>query len=220
MRAMYKIQRLGPEERGMTLVELLVATMILGIVMIVVTSAFASIERGIVAQNNLSTTLDQGRLALEQLDRELRSGNVLYDPAKENAVGGITSCTGCVAGYTLRLYTQSNADTSASYHCELWKIDTNQQLLVRTWTPLAATGSSPTEWRLVATGVVNRTLGTTAFALDPDTLKASRTLNITLSMNNDYTHHPTQTETLQEALTGRDTSYGFPTNVCSTVPSG
>ena len=204
----------------MTLVELLVATMILGIVMIVVSSVFASIERSIVLQNNLSTTLDQGRLAVEQLDRELRSGNVLYDPSLENAVGGITSCTGCVAGYTLRIYTQSNADTSAGYRCELWKIDTNEQLLVRTWAPDDPTGPSTTNWRLAATGVVNRTLSTTAFALDPDTLKASRTLNVTLSLNSDYSHHPTQTETLQAALTGRNTSYGFPSNVCSTVPSG
>lgn len=202
----------------MTLVELLVATMILGIVMIVVSSVFASVERSIVLQNNLNTTLDQGRLALQQLDRELRSGNVLYDPAQENV--GTPSCTGCVASYTLRIYTQSNADTSAGYHCELWKIDTNEQLLVRTWAPNDPTGPATTDWRVLATGVVNRTVGAIAFALDPDTLKGSRTLNVTLSLNSDYTHHPTQTETLQEAITGRDTSYGFPSNVCATVPSG
>lgn len=217
-KATHELRLRGTDQRGMTLVELMVATMILGIVMIVVSSVFASIERSIVLQNNLSTTLDQGRLALEQLDRELRSGNVLYDPATENA--GTTSCSGCIAGFTLRIYTQSNASTSAGYRCELWKIDTSEQLLVRTWAPDDPTGPSTTDWRIVATGVVNRTLSTTAFVLDPDTLKASRTVNITLSMNSDYSHHPSQTETLQAALTGRDTSYGFPSNVCSVVPSG
>jgi len=202
----------------MTLVELMVATMILGIVMLVVSSVFASVERSIVRENNLSTTLDQGRFVLQQLDRELRSGNVLYDPSVEN--NGTPSCTGCVAGYTLRIYTQSNADTSLGYRCELWKIDTSEQLLVRTWAPDDPTGPSTTTWRVVATGVVNRTVGTAAFALDPDTLKASRTLNVTLSVNNDYAHLPSQTETLQEALTGRNTSYGFPSNVCATVPIG
>jgi prepilin-type N-terminal cleavage/methylation domain-containing protein len=216
--AMQGLRQRTRGEDGMTLVELLVATMILGIVMIVVSSVFASVERSIVLQNNLSTTLDQGRLVLEQLDRELRSGNVLYDPSLEN--NGVASCTGCVAGYTLRIYTQSNADTSSGYRCELWKIDTSKQLLVRTWAPDDPTGPSTTDWRVVATGVVNRTLGTAAFSLDPDSLKASRTLDITLSMNNDYTNHPTQTETLREALTGRDTSYGFPSNVCASVPSG
>jgi prepilin-type N-terminal cleavage/methylation domain-containing protein len=159
-KATHELRRRGADQRGMTLVELMVATMILGIVMIVVSSVFASIERSIVLQNNLSTTLDQGRLALEQLDRELRSGNVLYDPATENA--GTTSCSGCVAGYTLRIYTQSNASSSAGYRCELWKIDTSEQLLVRTWAPDDPTGPSTTAWRSVrpgprhAEGVTNR----------------------------------------------------------------
>ncbi len=214
--------RAGRSEQGMTLVELLVAMMILSIVMIVVSSVFASVEGAIVRQNNLNSTLDQGRLALQQLDRELRSGNVLYDPAKEGSglPGDPTLCTGCAVGYTLRLYTQSNADTSSGYHCELWKIDSNQQLLARTWPPNDPNPPNVTSWRVIATGVVNRTVGTTAFALDPDATKGNRTLNVTLKMNGDYTHYASQTATLQEALTGRDTSYGFPSNVCSSTPSG
>jgi type II secretory pathway pseudopilin PulG len=200
----------------MTLVELMVATMILGIVMLVFTSVFASVQAGIVRQNNLSLTLDQGRLAIEQLDRELRSGNVLYDPALEN--NGQASCTGCVPGYTLRVYTQSNADTRGTYECTLWKIDGNQQLMTRMWPPDDPTNAG--SWRVVATGVVNRTLGSVAFALDTDPLKGSRTLNVTLALNNDYSHFPTQTERLQAALTGRDTSYGYPANVCASTPTG
>ena len=99
----------------MTLVELLVAMSILGIVLLVFTSVLASVQRGVVRQDSLSQTLDSARLAIQQLDRELRSGNVLYDPALENAPvgtpGRIASCTGCLPGYTLRVYTQTNADT-------------------------------------------------------------------------------------------------------------
>ena len=188
----------------------------LGIVMIIVTSVFASIERSVVRQDNLSNTLDQGRLALQQLDREFRSGNVLYDPAVEN--NGQPSCSGCLANYTIRLYTQSNADTSSGYHCELWQVDANERLLTRTWPPNQP--ADATDWRVVAEGVVNRTVGTPAFSMDTDVLKGSRTINVTLSMNGDYTHFPSSTETLQEALTGRNTSYGFPANVCSSTPSG
>jgi prepilin-type N-terminal cleavage/methylation domain-containing protein len=203
-------------EDGMTLVELAVAMMVLSIVMLVFSSVFASIERGIVRQNNLSLTLDQGRLALQQLDREIRSGNVLYDPSLEN--NGQASCSGCQPSYTLRIYTQTNADTRGTYTCTLWKIDSSQQLLTRQWPPSDPDNAG--SWRVVATGVVNRTVGTAAFALDSDALKGSRTLNITLSMNNDYSNFPTQTATLQEALTGRNTSYGYPTNVCAATPSG
>ncbi len=221
--AAIRARRINRDERGMSLVELMVATMILGIVMLVVSSVFASVESAVVRQNNLSTTLDQGRLALQQLDRELRSGNVLYDPASEN--NGLASCSGCAPGYTLRLYTQSNAPTRISlglppYVCTLWMIDANQQLLTRQWPPDGTTWSGP--WRVVATGVVNLSLGTpeTAFALDGDPLKGSRTVNITLALNSDYAHFPTQTARVQEALTGRNTSYGYPLNVCSTIPSG
>ena len=73
---------------------------------------------------------------------------------------------------------------------------------------------------MVATGIQNRTLSSIAFALDSDPLKGSRTLNVTLAVNNDYTHHQTQTEYIQAALTGRDTSYGYPANVCWATPSG
>jgi Tfp pilus assembly protein PilW len=87
----------------MTLVELVVAMSILGVVLLVFTSVLASVQRGVVRQDTLSQTLDSARLAIQQLDRELRSGNVLYDPALENAPvgtpGRIASCTGCLPGY-------------------------------------------------------------------------------------------------------------------------
>ena len=127
------IRRIRRDEGGMTLVELMVVTMILGIVMLVFMSVFASVESGVVRQNNLSLTLDQARLAIQQLDRELRSGNVLYDPALEN--NGQASCSGCVPSYTLRVYTQSNADTRTTFMCTLWKVDSSEQLLTRQWPP-------------------------------------------------------------------------------------
>jgi len=214
---------------------------ILGIVLMVFMSVFVSVEADVVRQDNLSRTLDQARLAIWQLDREIRSGNVVYDPASEN--NGLASCQGtdpCVAGYTLRIYTQSNADTRASTGvgapqvCTLWKIDSSQTLWTRQWPPNDPTHA--TGWRVVATGIVNRSLSLlhagdpayTAFTLDTDPNKgyvttpsaSSRTLNIVLYVNNDLTHHSDQTVKLQTSLTGRNTSYGYPANVCLAVPSG
>src|SRR6187397_691681 len=114
-RALASLRRVRRTEEGMTLVELVVAMSILGVVLLVFTSVLASVQRGVVRQDNLSRTLDSARLAIQQLDLELRSGNVLYDPVLENAPvgtpGRIASCTGCLPGYTLRIYTQTNADT-------------------------------------------------------------------------------------------------------------
>lgn len=202
-------------ERGMTLVELLVAMFVLSIVMVIFTNVLGSVQRGVVAQDKLSRTLDNARLAVQQLDREIRSGNVLYNPALEN--NGLTSCTGCLPGYTLRVYTQSNADTRGGYVCVLWQIDGQGQLLTRRWPPLEP--GNATGWRVVATGLVNRTLSESAFAIDTDPLKGGRTLNVTLAVNEDLTNHAGQTVRVRAALTGRNTSYDYPTNVCSTTPA-
>jgi hypothetical protein len=185
----------------------------------------ASVQRGVVRQDSLSQTLDSARLAIQQLDRELRSGNVLYDPALENAPvgtpGRIASCSGCLPGYTLRVYTQTNADTRGPtpYRCVLWKIE-DQQLMTRWWPPLEPGEASG--WRIVAAGIVNRDLSpaTVAFALDPDPLKGGRTLNVVYAANADLEHHPTQTAKVQASLTGRNTSYGYPGNVCQSTPTG
>ena len=75
-------------------------------------------------------------------------------------------------------------------------------------------------WRVVATGIVNRTLGEAAWTLDSDSLKGGRTLNVVYAANNDLTHLPGQTVRVQSSLTGRNTSYGYPANVCQTTPSG
>jgi prepilin-type N-terminal cleavage/methylation domain-containing protein len=210
------VRRLRRDERGITLSELLIAMSILSIVMVIFGSVLASVQGAVVRQDSLSRTLDNTRLALQQLDHEMRSGNVLYDPALENGsgAGAVTSCTGCLPGYTLRVYTQTNS----LFKCVLWKIDANQNLMTREWPPLDTDSARP--WRVVATGIVNRTLGQAAWTLDTDSLKGGRTLNVVYAANNDLTHLPGQTERVQASLTGRNTSYGYPANVCQTTPSG
>lgn len=199
----------------MTLVELLVAMFILGVVALVFTTTLGAVQRRVVDQERLSRTLDQARLAIQQLDREIRSGNVLYDPSLENM--GVSSCSGCLPGYTLRVYTQSNATTRGGYRCGLWQIDGGGRLLVRYWPPSDPTGA--TAWREVATGIVNRQLSEPAFELEDDPLKGSRTVNVSLAVNEDLAHRPGQTVRIQASLTGRNTSYDYPINVCATVPA-
>jgi prepilin-type N-terminal cleavage/methylation domain-containing protein len=207
---------------GMTLPELMVTMSLLGVVLLIATSVMASIQRTVTYEESLTRTLDSARLAVQELDRELRSGNVLYDPSLENAPvgtpGRIVSCTGCDPGYTLRVYTQTNADTLGTYKCVLWKIDTSQRLMVRSWPP--SLPSNATSWRVVTTGVVNRDLNTAAFTLDPDVLKGGRTLNVVYAVNSDLAHRAGQTARIQASLTGRNTSYGYPANVCQQTPSG
>jgi prepilin-type N-terminal cleavage/methylation domain-containing protein len=197
-------------DEGMTLVEMMVSTALLSIVLTVFLSVMASVQRGVMRQDNMARTNTQARLAMEQLDRELRSGNVLYNPANETP-----------AYYRLRIYTQSNADTrtpSPGYMCILWEITTGGQLRTRMWPPLQP--EDATAWRVVAEGIVNRSLGVNAFQLDPDADKGGRVVNVTFVVNTSYgTASAMRTARLEAALTGRNTSYGFPGSVCTQLPT-
>jgi len=204
-----RLERWHRDERGISLPELLVATFVFGIVMLIFTSTMASVQGAVVRQENLSQTNDQARLALEQLDHEMRSGNVLYDPADE--------VSPFEPFYTIRIYTQTNTETRGSYTCVLWTIDDEGQLLTRRWPPLDV--SAATEWRVVATGIVNKEQAVPAFVMDPDPLKGERTLDVTLRVNEDLERFPNSTFELSQSLTGRNTSYGYPVSVCGTNPT-
>jgi prepilin-type N-terminal cleavage/methylation domain-containing protein len=215
-----------PLEDGFTLVEMVVTLMLMSIVLLVFGTVLASVQRVAMKEDALGQSNDQVRLAIQAIDREMRSGNVIYDPALENAGAGVpgnlASCTGCQPYYTMRIYTQTNANTrtggdAAGFECVMWRIDSSQQLQTRSWPPEQPENASG--WRVVATGVVNRVNGQHAFSLDPDALKGGRTLNVTLQANNDVTHFPKNTVTVQAAFTGRNTSYGYPVSVCQQAPS-
>src|ERR1043166_4048280 len=97
--------------------------LLLSIVVVVFGTTLVAVQRAAVKEEAQSQTLNQARLALEQLDRQIRSGNVLYDPAAEGS--SQQTCSGCAAYYTVRVYTQANADDTSTYYCTLWKIDSS-----------------------------------------------------------------------------------------------
>jgi type II secretory pathway pseudopilin PulG len=196
----------------MTLVELMVATAMLGIVTTIFGSVLTSVQRSVVANEQYSRANDQARLAVEQLDRELRSGNVILDPSS-----AIATYTGdAPAYYRLVVYTQSNAPTRGQAVCEIWHI-TNSQLQTRQWIPGSNTWL--TSWLVVADSIVNRTTSTQAFRLNSDPLKGNRTVDVHLMVNPDYAAHPERTIEIKASLTGRNTSYNYPTSICTTLPS-
>jgi prepilin-type N-terminal cleavage/methylation domain-containing protein len=208
------LRRLRRQEDGMTLVELLVSMMILGIAMTMFGTTLASVQNGIVQQDRFSRANDSARLALEQIDRQMRSGNVLYDPASE---GTATSGAGAAYNnYMVRIYTQTNADT-LGYTCVQWRITTSNQLQTRSWPPEDT--ANVTSWRTVADGIVNKSLGVPAFALDSDPLKGNRVLNVTLRVSVDPNVTTTSATEIQAAFTGRNTAYGYPSTVCSSPPA-
>src|SRR5258708_8346460 len=89
---------------------------------------------------------DEARLALAQLDREIRSGNVLYDPMTESNVSG-----DIVPGMSLRVYTQADApNRNPGNQCSQWRI-TNGTIQTPRWATADPSGTLPT-WRTGAAG--------------------------------------------------------------------
>ena len=192
----------------MTLVELVVAMAILSIVMLVMTTTLTSIQRAVVEEDVRGQLNDQARLALQSIDRLVRSGNILYDPVDESG----NDPYGAATGYLFRIYTQAERAENEDPRCALWLVNDQQQLLFRTWPVLSPNLAS--DWTIVANGVVNRDLAQPAFSLDP----AGRTIAVAFHVNPDLEDRPQATQVVQASLTGRNTSFGYPVQLCSTLP--
>jgi prepilin-type N-terminal cleavage/methylation domain-containing protein len=209
------LRRLRVREEGFTLSELLVAMMVLSLALAMFFTTLASVQRSVAETDIRTRSNTQARLALQTLDHEVRSGNVLYDPA-----------TSTDPYFRFKIYTQTNATTrqpSPGYTCRLWRITAAGELQTRWWEPAQSDpNASASVWLTVATGIVNKQVTPTvrAFQIDPDPNKGGRTLNVVLLVNEDPQGDlSTGTVKIQSALTGRNTSYGFPTTVCATEPT-
>jgi hypothetical protein len=199
----------------MTLVELVVTLTLLLLVVGIFVSIMASVQQGLEREVDRSNDNDQARLAIEEIDREIRSGNVLYDPGNAAYLP-----SGIPGGMGMLVYTQTYANIrDPGNQCVQWKIDqATKTLQRRAW----ATGNpgGVTAWRIVAENIVNRDAPTvTAFALDTDPQKGSRIVNVTLVVRTSV-RSGLNTVRVASSISGRNTSYGYPLNVCSTIPSG
>jgi prepilin-type N-terminal cleavage/methylation domain-containing protein len=198
------------DERGMTLVELVVAMAILSIVMLVLTTTLSSIQRAVVEEDVRMRLNDQARLAVQSIDRLVRSGNILYDPVDES---GNDPFSPAATGYMFRIYTQAEQKAAQSARCAVWLLNDQQQLLYRTWPILEPENAST--WQVVADSVVNRDLDEPAFTLDA----AGRTISVNFYVNPDLGRRPQATQVVSASLTGRNTSFGYPVQLCSDLPN-
>jgi prepilin-type N-terminal cleavage/methylation domain-containing protein len=216
--------RRGRSEAGYTLLEMMVVMMVMSLVTAIFVTILASVQGSIGRVSARSDSNDQARLAVEELDREIRSGNVLYDP---NLTGSAhpwsdDSAHGIYPGMSLLIYTQTNASTrSPGNQCVQWRI-TNEQLQRRAWSVNWQTDGIVSGWRIVAERILNRspasdqTKWVRAFTLDPAAIYGNRIVNITILANGSL--NAGQTVRIKESITGRNTEYGYPNNICTAIP--
>ncbi len=200
----------------MTVPELLVSMVVSALVLGSFLTIMVAVQRDIIHQTNRSRTNDEARSAMEQIDRELRSATVLYDPVNEVDDAGTA-----IPYYGLRFETQANAPTRGGRTCIQYRIS-NNQLLRRSWptgTPASASG-----WWVVAEGLQNRTQSIPAFRYPTDDTTGAygtnsplgpRIVNVVLVVNTKTTD--SATDRITSAISIRNQSVRDP---CSPVPSG
>lgn len=197
-------------EDGFTLGEMIVASAILSIVLLVFTTTLATIQRSVGEQQVRSINNDNARLALENLDRLVRSGNVLIDPSVVN-----TDCKATGSAYQCLLaYSQANGTTLQPARCIQWRVE-GTTLETRWWEP-GDKATTTTAWREVATGIQNlqTTPVTETFRLDPDPLKQGRSVEVLFIVGTGTGGVDGPLARVEASLTARNTSYGYLSSAC------
>lgn len=199
-------RRISRGQRGLTLVELTVTILLLGIVMSICVQVFITIGRSVKTTDQVSQNTDQARLAVQQIDRQVRSGNVLYDPLAETP-----------PGLAMRVYTQANGDQ----RCVQWRVTKSISglkdgiLQTRSWSESWIYDGDVSGWRNVSENIINSS-ASPAFALDGGSGFGDRLINIRILVNADPVHQKTVEFT--SSVTGRNTEYGYSKSICNSIP--
>lgn len=178
-------------DQGMTLVEIMVAGLVSAVLFGAVAAILVSVQGVVNDEQTRSTGNDQVRLAVEQLDRELRSATMIYriDP------------------HTLLAATRSNEPT-AGRRCVQWRV-LEGKLERRAWPITNPTAAST--WRVVAEHVVNRdpSIDEATFELvGPTTDRGGATVEVALLANESLSSDPEATVGLETTIHGRNVDAG------------
>lgn len=215
-----RVRDRAADERGFTLLEMTITVSLLLVVLTIFLNILWSVQNGVARQSERSDSNDQARLAVEELDRQIRSGDVIQDPG---SVPSVLAGTDIAPSYMLVIYTQTAPGVGNPNQCVQWVVNSQNQLLERTWdVDWQNNGVYSASWRLVANHVVNRTVSPAqpafAYATSGGTpnLYGQRAVQVTiLTQQNAHQGIPVR---ITDTVTGRNTQYGYPANVCLSPP--
>jgi prepilin-type N-terminal cleavage/methylation domain-containing protein len=197
---------------GVTLVEMAVTVMLLGIVLAMVVQVMISVQSSVELESGRSTRNDRLRLAVRAIERQIRSGEVVADPATENDAGNDIT-----PGMSMRIRMQGTGAAGA-IRCAQWRVTTTR-LETREWSPQWAIDGDVTGWRIVAEGIANRAAAptVTAFRLASAAAYARRVVEIDLTARGDASEANLQR--VQTSITGRNAVVGAaPPTTCDSLP--
>jgi type II secretory pathway pseudopilin PulG len=222
-RVLRRVRAAGAPDDGMSMVEVTVAIMLLMIAGAIFLGALTSVYTAATRQERRSELNDEARAAIQQIDREVRSGNFvangagnyLYDPATEAFAAPTCGGYACDASFSVRVYSQANATTrTPPQQCVQYLVH-NQLLLRRSWAPGAPTSLSG--WRVLARGIVNRNVTPEVPAFFLDGGAGTRVLGVTLLVNNRFGQpEAPATVRIATSIAMRNFGSGDP---CTPIPS-
>jgi len=157
------------------------------------------------------------RLGLSQIDRQVRSGNVISDPGVADVNSGVP------AYYSLRVYTQ----TDGTNKCVQWRVifplgqpTTGGELQFRSWPTTWVSTGGVTAWRVVARDLVAPpTLTDAPFQrIAAAASSIAQSVQVTLWVKEPGSRLASAPTVITSVLTGRNTIFGYPADECAAVP--
>lgn len=219
-------------DSGFTLVEMLVVMGVFGLLMVITFTILLQFMFQAQDAQARALALQDMRLGVSQIDRQVRSGNVIRDPATE--VAGVA---GISVGpfYSMRIFTQEGGEP----RCAQWRVidhddDGFGDLEFRSWDPGYPGVLDVDDWGAVAHNIVDVGVHPTSTSQidrnDPatwppfwvDTAVGSRTqaqfVRITLRLKAPGQREDTKPVSVTTVVTGRNTIFGYPSSTCGVVP--
>lgn len=194
----------GKGQDGTTLVELMVtiamATVIGGAAVVALANVLG-FSRTVASR---ASAEQQAQLGVNQIQSQVRSGNVLSQPEAT------------AEGWSVLVYTQANREQK----CVQWQlVNATGELRTRSWSPgWDADGrldpGEVTDWHTVATDIVNAQTGQAPFTVPADAPYGARLLDVVLVVQ----AGGGERQVLSMAATGRNTDYGYDQTICGDQP--
>lgn len=206
-------------EAGTTLVELLVTMVVLTFVAALSAQVTITVARGLTETRSFAEAVSAVRLGLGSMERQVRSGDVLFNPVSE--AGNDPQCVayGSYAGSCMRVYTQ----VDGVKRCVQWQIVADAAtpgtalMRTRSFSPSWQLDGDIGGWRTVTGGLRTPSAASPPFTLSSlGSAYSNRLLEVELvSLDASRT---SRTTTISTALSGRGTVYGGDGSLCSPGP--
>jgi prepilin-type N-terminal cleavage/methylation domain-containing protein len=217
------------DERGYSLTELLISMAIFGVLMAIVFAVMIQLMQQTAHTVSRTETLQQARLGVAQIDRQVRSGNVILDP-------GADTTADVPPYFSMRILTDAEATT----RCAQWRvIDTDGDMFgdlqFRDWNPDYPAVNEVTDWGVVAHNLVEMDVAPTGpsditddpatwppFWVEDTGVTASDSqaqfVRITLRLKDPQERADAEPTSVTTVVTGRNTVFTHSTDSCSQVP--